>query len=162
MENILIAKTRDDARIPSKRHEDAGYDVYGCFDEDVLVILPNNTVSIPTGIITAFSSDLYAQIEERGSTGSRGMSVRAGVFDSGYRGEWFIMITNVNDKPLVISRLPESSIDIDDFVYYSASKAIAQFVMLPVPKTNIMETTVEDILKIESERGEGRVGSSGK
>lgn len=162
MENILIAKTRDDARIPSKRHEDAGYDVYGCFDEDVLVILPNNTVSIPTGIITAFSSDLYAQIEERGSTGSRGMSVRAGVFDSGYRGEWSIMITNVNDKPLVISKLPESSIDIDDFIYYPASKAIAQFVMLPVPKTNIMETTVEDILKIESERGEGRVGSSGK
>lgn len=162
MENILIAKTREDARIPSKRYEDAGYDVYGCFDEDVLVILPNNTVSIPTGIITAFSSDLYAQIEERGSTGSRGMSVRAGVFDSGYRGEWFIMMTNVNDKPLVISKLPESSIDIDDFIYYPASKAIAQFVMLPVPKTNVMETTVEDILKIESERGEGRVGSSGK
>lgn len=166
MNNLLITRLYPDSVIPNKKNEDAGYDVYAHFESTYLVISPGTTHIIPTGIATAFSSDYYAQIEERGSTGSKGMSVRAGVFDSGFRGEWCVMITNVNDKPLVISKLKpkETAIEIgtNNFIHYPYDKAIAQFVMLPVPKFNIVEVTMEELLEVESERGEGRLGSSGK
>ena len=47
-------------------------------------------------------------------------------------------------------------------VLYPMSKAIAQFVLLPVPKINVEEITVEELLSHETERMEGKFGSSGK
>ena len=35
MEELLFARIREDAVIPSKRVEDAGYDIYAAFDEAV-------------------------------------------------------------------------------------------------------------------------------
>ena len=46
-------------------------------------------------------SKYYFQVEERGSTGSKGIKKSAGVIDSGYRGEIFIAITNSTDNYLV-------------------------------------------------------------
>ena len=39
---------------------------------------------------------------ELGSTGTRGISQRCGVIDSGFRSEWMIPLTNLNKKPLVL------------------------------------------------------------
>ena len=93
-------------KIPSKKEEDAGYDFYACFEEDFFVIEALSTKAVPTGIATAFSKKYYAQVEERGSTGKVGMKKSSGVIDSGYRGEWFIMTYNANNKPLIISKIP--------------------------------------------------------
>ena len=106
-DEILFAKVDKHATIPSKRDEDAGYDIYPCFDEDYRVIMPHETVMIPTGIASAFDKSWYVQLQERGSTGSRGIKYGAGVIDSGYRGEWWIPITNTNTVPVVISKLSE-------------------------------------------------------
>ena len=95
---IYFSKVRDNAIIPTKRDEDAGYDVYACFDGDYIVIDIRDTVLIPTGIASALPKDKYIHIEERGSTGSIGMKKSAGIIDSGYRGEWFIAITNCTDR----------------------------------------------------------------
>lgn len=81
-EQLLFAKLKPNATIPSKHYQDAGYDIYACFDEEQLTILPGETKMIPTGIASAFSSKYYAQLEERGSTGTKGMSQRCGVIDS--------------------------------------------------------------------------------
>lgn len=105
--SLFFAKVKPNAIIPSKRNEDAGYDIYPCFDEKFIIILPHETKLIPTGIASAFSDDYYIQIQERGSTGAKGIKYGAGVIDSGYRGEWFIPITNSNDVPIVISSLSE-------------------------------------------------------
>ena len=94
MTEIKFAKTRDGAVIPSKLEENAGYDIYACFDEDYITIAPHETKLIPTGIASALDTDCYFQIEERGSTGSKGIKKSAGVIDSGFRGEWKIAITN--------------------------------------------------------------------
>ena len=75
---LLFAKAREGAKIPTKRDEDAGRDLYACFDEDYMVIKPLETKLIPTGIATAFSDQYYAQIQERGSTGSKGIKYGAG------------------------------------------------------------------------------------
>ena len=99
---VRFAKVKPDAIIPSKRLEDAGMDVYACFDEDYLVIPPHTTVMISTGIASACSVDYVFLLRERGSNGSKGLAQRAGVIDSGYRGQWFVPITNTNRVPVVI------------------------------------------------------------
>lgn len=99
---IKFAKIKSNAIIPSKREEDAGYDIYPCFDEDYIIIYPHETKMIPTGIASAFSNDYVAILKERGSTGTKGIGQRCGVIDSGFRGEYFVPITNHNNIPIII------------------------------------------------------------
>ena len=165
-DEILFAKMDKGATIPSKRDEDAGYDIYACFDDDYRVIMPHETAMIPTGIASAFDKCWYVQLQERGSTGSKGMKYGAGVIDSGYRGEWWIPITNTNTIPVIISKLPERDtkrmLGMKDCIVYPYSKAIAQFLILPVPIMRVKETTMYDLLLNNSVRGTDCLGSSNK
>jgi dUTP pyrophosphatase len=158
---ILFAKVRDSAIIPSKRDEDAGYDVYADFEGDELVIKPNEIVLVPTGIASSVT-DKYALIaKERGSTGTKGMAVRCGVIDSGYRNEIFIPINNTSNKTIVITKNPDIKYE-DDVIVYPASKAIAQLLLVPVPKAKVKEIPYEQLKAIPSQRGTGALGSTGK
>ncbi len=170
---IYFAKVNKDAIIPSKKDEDAGYDIYACFAEDFFVIDSFSTKAIPTGIASALSKKYYVQIEERGSTGKIGMKKSSGVIDSGYRGEWFIMTYNANSKPLVITKTPAEELaenfEINGKVYskaqvvlYPYTKAICQAVLHEVPQLEVKEISFEDLQKIESERGSTCLGESGK
>ena len=101
---IIFAKVKENAIIPSKEEENAGFDIYACWDgveKKDKIIKPHTTKLIPTGIACALPIDYYFQVEERGSTGSKGIKKSAGVVDSGYRGEIFVAISNVNDKYLI-------------------------------------------------------------
>ena len=164
-DELYFAKVKPNAIIPSKRDEDAAYDIYACFDDDYLVIPPHQTILIPTGIATVFSSKWVALLRERGSNGSKGLAQRAGVIDSGYRGEWFVPLTNTNRVPIVIVKkgveLPliyENS----HAILYPYEKGIAQLLMVEVPKLRTKEITYEELLQFNSERGTGALGSSGK
>ena len=167
--NIKFAKVRPDAKIPSKRDEDMGFDIYACFDDDYIVINPHETKLIPTGIASCCDSDYGFIVFERGSTGSKGIARRCGVIDSGYRNEWFIGLTNTTNKVMFISKLSEKDtydkyygeIMLESFVY-PYSKAIAQALVIPVPKIEVEETSYEELQNIKSERGLGALGSSGK
>ncbi len=164
---IYFTRLRQGAVIPGKRDEDAGYDVYACLADDWLEIPPRETRPVPTGIASAFPADWYFHIGERGSTGVRGISKRAGVIDSGFRGEWFIVLTNLNDAPLFFVK-PEAEARLRaalggrEAVLYPTSKAIAQAMLLPVPKTEIEEISPEALAAMGSERGAGSLGSSNK
>lgn len=160
---ILFAKTKEGAIIPSKREEDGAFDIYACFDEEYMVIPPHETKMIPTGLASAFSSDYVAILKERGSTGSKGIGQRCGVVDSGYRNEWFVPLTNHNNKTLIISKNPNVNNIVSEMaIVYPYEKAIAQCMMVEVPKLKIEEITYEQLLTFESERGLGALGSSGK
>ena len=101
---IIFAKVKENAIIPSKEDENAGFDIYACWDgveKKDKIIKPHTTKLIPTGIACALPINYYFQVEERGSTGSKGIKKSAGVVDSGYRGEIFVAISNVNDKYLI-------------------------------------------------------------
>lgn len=163
---ILFSRENGTVIVPSKREEDGAFDVYANFTQGYLVIPPHKTIMIPTGLRSAFSSDYVAIVKERGSTGSKGIGQRCGVIDSGYRGLWFIPVTNHNDVNLII-RKEECNTSSDDvfgtpYIEYPYEKAIAQVVMVEVPKLSIEEVTKESILEITSERGEGSLGSSNK
>lgn len=65
---LLWAKVKPNAIIPTKRTEDAGYDIYPCFEEDYIIVPTHETKLIPTGIASAFSDDYVAVLKERGSS----------------------------------------------------------------------------------------------
>lgn len=182
--NIKFAKVRPDAIIPSKRDEDMGFDIYACFDEDYIEIPPHETKLIPTGIASLCSNKYGFVLRERGSTGSKGIALRAGVIDSGYRSEWFVGLTNTTTKTLYISKIPAEEIsekisntgntvfdtvfgnllkeNVSNAIIYPYSKAIAQALVVPVPKVEVKEISYEDLQGIKSERGMGALGSSNK
>lgn len=192
-DELLWAKVKPDAIIPTKRDEDAGYDIYPCFDEDYFIIPSHETKMIPTGIASAFSEDYVMVLKERGSTGTKGIAQRSGIIDSNFRGEWLCPITNTTNRDLTISKLTKEEIvnkycktddegdkyimtgnyrtylDFDGEYYeedlpiiYPYSKAICQALLLPVPQMTSKEITYEALKAIESNRGTGMLGSSGK
>ncbi len=178
---VKFAKIKENAIIPTKNDEDAGYDIYPCFNEDWMIIYPHQTVMIPTGICSAFDSDYVMVLKERGSLGSKGIGLRAGIIDSGYRGEYFVALTNHNDdRIMIISKDEKESLNyirqsfcymklshnglnrVDDTIIYPYNKAICQALLLPVPKVVTEEYTYDEIQAIPSKRGTGKLGSSGK
>lgn len=165
MFKIYFSKVKEGAKIPQKRTEDAGYDIYACFDEDYMVLKPHETKLIPTGIASAFSEDYYFQIFDRGGTGAKGITCFAGVIDSGFRGEWFIAWHNANKTPVIIHKkhVDTNNIDllyVENTIYYPYEKAIAQAILLPVPKTEIEEVDYDVLKSFNSERGEQMLGST--
>lgn len=172
MTKVKFAKVHPNAIIPSKRDEDMGFDIYACFDEDYMVIKAHETKLIPTGIASSCDADYGFVLRERGSTGSKGIALRAGVIDSGYRNEWFIGLTNTTNNDLYITKLSKEEVIADiwgdemmimsDDIYYPYSKAIAQALVVPVPKVEIEEIPYDELKAIESERGLGALGSSNK
>ena len=109
--DLYFARVNPNAIIPTKEKENAGYDIYACFDDDYLIIPPHSTELVPTGIASAISDKYYLGVAERGSTGKIGMKYSAGVIDSGYRGEIFIGLSNINDVPIVISKLTREELE---------------------------------------------------
>lgn len=103
MIKIYFTKLKPNAIIPTKNIEDAGYDIYSCFDESYLIVYPQQTIAIPTGIASAVENDYCFILKERSSTGAKGIAQRSGVVDSGYRREWFVPITNTTNKPIIIT-----------------------------------------------------------
>ena len=47
MNKLYWAKVKADAKVPQKRYEDAGYDLYPCFEEDYIEIAPLTIKLIP-------------------------------------------------------------------------------------------------------------------
>lgn len=168
---IKICKLRENAIIPTKREADLGYDVYPNFKENYILINPQEIKMIPTGIASVIDKNYGVIIKERGSTGSKGLSVRCGVIDSNYRGEWFIAINNTQNKPIVICKkdyksdllklLKQNNLD-DCCVIYPYEKAIAQAIIIPNIVTDFKEISEKELNENITERGKGKLGSSGK
>lgn len=166
MSKLYWAKVKEDAIIPTKRDEDAGYDLYPCFEEDYLEIKPLHTRLVPLGVATAFDASYVMILKERGSTGTKGIAQRSGVIDSGYRGEYMAPVTNVNDKPICI--IKEAALESwieqkkEEYIIYPYEKALCQGVLLQMPQLESEELSYEELQKMESKRMSGLLGSSGK
>lgn len=163
--NVKFARVRPDAKIPSKRDEDAGYDLWPCFENDWIEIQPFESKLIPTGIASAIESNYAFIFRERGSTGTKNIKVNAGVIDSGFNGEWFVSIYNANKVPLFISKFgttgEQSPItEHPDAILYPYDKAIAQAILIQVPHAEIEEVNYSEIANRNTERGTGQLGST--
>ena len=146
---IKFAKLVETATIPNGRDEDLGIDFYymdkeGKKSTNTVTFLPHTTYKLKTGIVMAMDTSYGMILKERSSLGSKGIALRAGVIDSGYRGEVVICLENTTSEPIIVD----------------LSKAIAQGVLIPNPKKVIEKYTYDEIMAIDSERGDGGFGST--
>ena len=161
VDDIKFAREDDSVKFPTKRDEDGCYDIYAHIT-DTFIIPAHTNKLVPTGLYSAFNEKYRIAIRERGSNTKANMIVMAGQIDSGYRGQWFVSIYNGNDKKVILSDYYDKVVDGADAIYVPTSKAIAQFAVEYVPVVNISEISVEELQKIDSERGTGALGSSNK
>ncbi|MFQ5621161.1 MAG: dUTP diphosphatase [Candidatus Nanoarchaeia archaeon] len=163
---LKIKRLRDDVILPSKRSEDAGYDIYTILDEPFLILKPGEIHRMPTGLSFEIPQDWVFYVVERSSTGMRGIAQRSGVLDSGFRGELQVPLNNSSNKPIVFYKeeekldefLEENNLNKEDIILYPLTKAIAQGMLLYCPHVDVEEV---DNLS-DSSRGAGAWGSSGK
>lgn len=167
---IKFAKLDNKAVLPSKRKEDAGFDIYMVSNDDYIIIEPHKTVKLKTGLASVIENGYYVQLFERGSTGTKGIIGHSGVIDSGYRGEWIAPLANGNSIPIMIIKenfllsLSSDAIELLErsYILYPYEKAICQAVVLPVPNCDIEEIDIDALKCFASERSDGKLGSSGK
>lgn len=165
---IKFAKLHEDAKIPNKKSEDAGYDLWACFDEDFIEIKPNESVLIHTGICTWFPKGYVMILKERSSTGKYGISIRSGVIDWSYSGDIGVCWTNCSNQTIYISKLPEEELyhkvhrEPGSCTVYSYNKAIAQGVVVPVFDGKVVEVSPDEIHQKGSDRGTNGYGSTNK
>lgn len=142
MREVRVAwkAVRPGARGPVQHHEgDAGFDlfVYGDW-----TLLPGVLTNVPTGIAIAPEPGWWASIEHRSSTPLRGLEVKQGTIDNGFRGELLVRVINHNDGPV-------------DLV---AGERLAQVILHAV-----VPAVWEKVVDLpESDRGENGFGSTGQ
>ena len=145
MVRVLIKKLDPKAALPSYKTKGAsGMDLMA-FVKEKIVIKPQTSALIPTGLSVAFSEDYEIQIRPRsGLAAKNNISVlnTPGTIDSDYRGELKIIIFNHSKH---------------DFVVNSKDR-IAQMVLTPIAKMELEEAN--ELPK--TLRGEGGFGSTGK
>lgn len=143
---IKFAKLNENAVIPTGREEDLGLDFYAVQSKhDSLLHIPPHTVAkISTGIAMAMDDGYGMVLKERSSLGASGIAVRAGVVDSGYRGEIVVCLENTTNEPYILD----------------LKNAVAQGVLIPNPKKVIEGYKVDELMEIKSERGVGGFGST--
>lgn len=181
---LYFAKVREDAVIPSKSIEDAGYDIYANLKDEhtrkslkpledkpdysfpyeikEMRIAKGEVGFVPTGIASAMDNDYFLNINaERSSVGKYGIVVLAGVVDSSYRGEIMVMVQPTQKDLIITNEVSEVEVG-ENEILYPLTKAIAQGVLLPVPKVKVEEIPYDELKAISSNRGTGGWGSSGK
>lgn len=131
------------AKFEKGRDEDAGYDLYSVVD---MKLPPLTFFKFRCGIQTAFPPGWVGLILDRSSMGLKGIFHFAGVIDSGYRGEWAVILGNYGREVLTV----------ESVVNNPNAKAIAQVVFVPYGKceVEVVETLPESL------RGEKGYGST--
>ena len=145
MAKVLIKKLNPNVELPTYKTSGAsGMDLMA-FIEEPIIISPNNSYLIPTGLSMAFSEDYEVQIRPRsGLAAKKGITVlnTPGTIDSDYRGEIKIILFNHGKEDFIINN----------------KDRVAQMILTPVIKMEFEETNnLPDTL-----RGEGGFGSTGK
>lgn len=132
MQTIRIARLRDDARLPTRKHPaDAGLDLYAV---EGATLPPHSAAIVPTGVTVEVPEGLVALIKPKGKNDHL---LGAGVVDAGYQGEILVKVVNPFDRPLVIG----------------AGDAIGQMLLLPVFTPAVEEVSTQEIHHQSSARG---------
>ena len=145
MVKILIKKTSKEVITPKyKTDGSSGVDLSAFLDKEV-VIKPNSSELIPTGLQVAIPEEFEIQIRPRSGLAAKesiGVLNSPGTIDSDYRGELKIILFNHGKEDFIINN----------------GDRIAQMVLVPIVK---MEFEEVDSLP-NTVRGQGGFGSTGK
>ena len=145
MVKILIKKINKEVITPKyKTDGSSGVDLSAFLDKEI-VIKPNSSELIPTGLQVAIPEEFEIQIRPRSGLAAKesiGVLNSPGTTDSDYRGELKIILFNHSNKDFIINN----------------GDRIAQMVLVPILK---MEFEEVDSLP-NTVRGQGGFGSTGK
>ena len=145
MVKILIKKNNKEVTTPKyKTDGSSGVDL-SAFLEKKVVIKPNSSELIPTGLQVAIPEEYEIQIRPRSGLAAKesiGVLNSPGTIDSDYRGELKIILFNHGKEDFIINN----------------GDRIAQMVLVPIIK---MEFEEVDSLP-DTVRGQGGFGSTGK
>ena len=135
----MVQKLSENAMIPTRGSPGAaGYDLYSPFD---LMLRPGNMYSMPVRIAVAIPPNYYGRILSRSSMAKNGIEVEAGVIDSDYRGEIYVLLHNIGQEDYIIKK----------------GDRMAQLIITRIVTPNI---TITDQLP-HTERNKGGFGSTG-
>ena len=134
---IKLIKFNDNLIAPTRAHyDDAGLDCYALED----IALHGETMKlIPLGFGLEIPDGYMGTIRPRSSMNAKGILTQIGTIDSGYRGEIKVVMINLTDRPILISK----------------GDKICQLVIEPVILADLVE-------ELGEERKDGGFGSSGK
>ena len=97
---IRVALLREGARLPFRATPGStGFDIFACLQDGEEIIVGPDPVLIPTGIALEFPPTLDVQIRPRSGLSSRGVMSTVGTIDSDYRGEVFVTMYTVGNRP---------------------------------------------------------------
>lgn len=136
---IAFFRTSEHGRLPERATVGAaGYDLHTCVP---YTIYPGERCLISTGIGTQIAPGWVGLIRERSSLARRGITTRAGVIDSDYRGEIQVLVYHEGDES----------------VSWDVGARIAQMVVVPCCDAPSRMIDAPDA----TVRGEGSFGSTG-
>ncbi len=145
MVRVLIKKLDPKVTLPSYKTKGAsGMDLIA-FVKEKIVIKPQTSALIPTGLSVAFSENYEIQIRPRSGLAAKnniGVLNSPGTIDSDYRGELKIIIFNYSNHDFIVNN----------------NDRVAQMVLTPIAKMELEEAN--ELPK--TLRGEGGFGSTGK
>ncbi len=141
MVKIKIKKLYEDAIVPKYATEgDAGLDVYS---RENYILKAGERHVFSTGISSEIPTGIVALLwDKSGLAAKNGLTVLGGVIDSGYRGEWMVVLLNSSKEDYQVKK----------------GDKIAQALIQPV------ETAEIEVAKelTETKRGAGGFGSTGR
>jgi len=136
----------DDLPLPSyQTAHAAGLDLLAAVSTATpLIIAPGERDLVPTGLAIALPEGYEAQVRPRSGLAARhGLTIlnAPGTIDADYRGEIQVLLVNLGNAPVTITR----------------GMRVAQLVVAPVVRVQILEVATLD----KTERGSGGFGSTG-
>lgn len=136
-------KLTESAKGPQKAHaEDAAWDLYADCPEQDIIIGPNQTRIVPTGLAIMPPAGWACNIRGRSGMNSKGKFAILGLVDSYYTGPWGVVIHNGGVESIKIAHHDK----------------IAQFTVERVWNSQLVEVEEFDDA---GTRGSGGFGSSG-
>ncbi|MDP3964071.1 MAG: dUTP diphosphatase [bacterium] len=141
MKAIRIKRLRPEAKMPEYSHPgDAGLNIYSC---EKKTLLPGERYAFAIGWAMQFEAGYVGLFRDRsGLAKNHGLTVLGGVVDSGYRGEYQVIILNTGSEAYTVE----------------AGDKIAQLLLLPIETAILEESDSLD----QSDRGQGGLGSTGR
>lgn len=148
---IAFFRATTSAILPRKAHSDvfadAAFDLF--YSGEPVCIPKGGRATLPTGIQALVPDGYWIKFHERsGLASKKGVAVLAGVIDSGYTGEWNVVILNTSSEQL----------------FFVPGDAICQFTLEAVLQTHISELTADEFYEGSKlrKRGNSGFGSSDK
>lgn len=135
-----------------QRHNDIGWDLEAA---DTVLVEPGQQRDISTNIRLHLPETIWAEVRARSSIAKRHLQIEAGTIDPGYRGPIYALLRNLiqPNSPLYgpVDRR-------NDTIQIKKGERVAQIVFHRVCPV----WAEEGIVEIDTERGEGGFGSTGR